>query len=202
MTLVKNDWTKKIILVDFDGVMVDFTQAFDLTMIELGYEIISNNQYSLYTRYNCNQNTIKDILHEFVHSEEMANLPPLYQSLKYIRLLREKGYIFHCITAASSSIREYRLRNAEMLYGDGIFQRLECVGVDSDKSTALSKYQGTGCWWIEDKPENAELGLKYGLKPILLLHPYNQEAQVSSHVNRCVDWKAIYNLIEVYEEWS
>jgi hypothetical protein len=29
------------------------------------------------------------------------------------------------------------------------------------------------CYWLEDKPENAECGYRYGLNPLLIEHGHN-----------------------------
>ena len=49
-------------------------------------------------------------------------------------------------------------------------------------------------WWIEDKPENAEVGVDLGLRSILVEHGHNM-----NHVNEQIpvvkNWREIYELI-------
>ena len=48
---------------------------------------------------------------------------------------------------------------------------------------------------IEDKPINAEVGLKYGLKPILIEHEHNKEHEEDG-IEYAYDWEEILNIIE------
>ena len=54
-------------------------------------------------------------------------------------------------------------------------------------------------YWIEDKPVNAVLGLKFGLRPILITHPYNKDFKVPEGVIRANDWKDIFDIIHVFK---
>ena len=187
-------WAEKVILVDYDGVMVNFTQSFDFTMHELGYSVIRDDCYSLVNRYDADSKTVLEILDEFVHGPEMRLLPQLDDSIYWVRALREEGFLFHCITSVPFMQYENRIANAEGLYGHGIFQRLECIGVTDSKADYLKRYAGTDCFWIEDKPENALLGLDYGLKPLLMHHEYNRTFD-DPRVQRVRGWKEVYETI-------
>jgi len=61
----------------------------------------------------------------------------------------------------------------------------------ADKDEALEQYRDSGCFWIEDKAENAELGIELGLESILVDHTFNQECTVQ----RAKSWKEIYGII-------
>ena len=195
---MKYNWAKRVILVDYDGVMTDFTQSFDLAMHDFGYEVVRDDYYSLLDRYDTNEDTIMDVLKWYVHSDEMRHLPPLYDSMKYVRDLRERGYLFHCITSVPQEQYDNRMSNAVDLYGPGVFQRLHCVGLVHDKSSFLAKYAGTGCVWIEDKPENAVMGLDYGLRPVIMDHQYNRNFD-HPHVYRAKNWHDARNYILTLE---
>jgi hypothetical protein len=64
----------------------------------------------------------------------------------------------------------------------------------ADKNEALEPYRDSGCWWVEDKPENAEVGHELGLKSILMEHGHNM-----SHANEQIpvvkNWREIYEII-------
>ena len=64
----------------------------------------------------------------------------------------------------------------------------------ADKDSALAEFHGTGLYWVEDKPKNAVAGLKYGLKPILIDHPYNQNFK-HPEVIRVSNWKQIHQIV-------
>jgi hypothetical protein len=63
----------------------------------------------------------------------------------------------------------------------------------ADKDEALAKYKETGCYWIEDKPENAMAGQKVGLNSLLMAHGHNVNYD-GAHV-RVQNWKEIYEII-------
>ena len=52
----------------------------------------------------------------------------------------------------------------------------------------------TGCWWIEDKPQNAELGANLGLNALLMEHGHNM-AHYHEHVQTVKNWQEVYNII-------
>ena len=51
-----------------------------------------------------------------------------------------------------------------------------------------------GHWWIEHKPENALVGLKHGLKPILIEHSYNKTFS-NSQIEKVPTWRNIYKIV-------
>ena len=112
------------------------------------------------------------------------------------RLHEEHGYVFHCVTSLSTDINAQRLRemNLSKLFGSTAFERVTCLETGADKNEALAEYAQSGCWWVEDKPENAEVGLDLGLRSILVEHGHNM-----NHVNEQIpvvkNWREIYNLI-------
>ncbi len=64
--------------------------------------------------------------------------------------------------------QKLRTQNLNLLFGEVImgtsFIYLPC---GADKDEVLDKYKGTECWWIEDKPENAEVGKKCRVKLLI-----------------------------------
>ena len=59
-----------------------------------------------------------------------------------------------------------------------------------DKDRILTEYQDSGYLWIEDKVQNAECGLKYGLDSVLFEHGFNMDNEqfknipLGSHLRR------------------
>jgi hypothetical protein len=84
--------------------------------------------------------------------------------------------------------------NLGKLFGSTAFERVTCLETGADKNGALAEYRDSGCWWVEDKPENAEVGLDLGLRSILMEHGHNM-----NHVNEQIpvvkNWREIYNII-------
>jgi hypothetical protein len=71
-----------------------------------------------------------------------------------------------------------------------VFKELVCLDTGADKDAALAEYEGSGFYWLEDKTENAECGLKFGLKSILIQHAHNVDCD-NPDVIVCEDWSAI-----------
>ena len=93
-------------------------------------------------------------------------------------------------------MRDKLLRKKRLgeLFGEHVFKNYHILDTGSDKDSALAEFHGTGLWWIEDKPYNALAGLKYGLKPIIINHPYNEDFNHPDIV-RVNTWKEIHELI-------
>ena len=64
----------------------------------------------------------------------------------------------------------------------------------ADKDEALEEYRDSGCFWIEDKVENAELGVELGLETILIEHGHNEDYE-NENIQKVTHWKEIYDLI-------
>ena len=64
----------------------------------------------------------------------------------------------------------------------------------ADKDEALEKYRGTGCFWIEDKPENSEVGVELGLEGILMEHDHNKD-YLNADIKTAKNWKEVYEYI-------
>lgn len=192
---MKFDWAKRLLLVDFDGVMVNFNPTYDMFMYERGYHIINPKGYDVGFRYNAPREVIYEEMHNFAASELFHTMPSMPYARSAISQLQDKGWVFHCITAAPKECYAERMLHAEMLYGKGVFQRLYCIGLNNCKREYLAKYKDTNCFWIEDRPENALLGLEYGLRPILLHHEYNDDFD-HPDVYRAKDWYDILNEVD------
>ena len=74
------------------------------------------------------------------------------------------------------------------------FKNYFILDTGMDKDSALSEFHNTGLYWVEDKPKNALAGLNYGLKPILIDHPYNRDFNHPDIV-RVNNWKQIHEMI-------
>lgn len=186
----------KVILTDCDGVILDWVYAFDQWMSRHDYKIIDNSQYQMELKYSLDPKEAKRLVRMFNESAAIRKLPPLRDAIKYIRKLHEEhGYIFHAITSLSTDQYACHLRtkNLRELFGDTAFEKYIYLDTGADKDDELVKYQGTGCWWIEDKPENADCGLRFGLNSVLINHNFNQN--YTGNAKTVQNWKEIYNLV-------
>ena len=190
---------EKLILVDCDGVLVDWLHSFSMWMEEHGYKELStpNECYDIHTTYGITKEKAKELVKYFNESATMCCLPPLRDSVKYVKKIHEElGYVFHCITSLSFDRHAGQLRklNLDNLFGKTVFDKLVCLDTGADKDDALAPYLDSGCMWVEDKPENAELGANMGLNAILINHPFSKDWH-HDEVTKVDNWKEIYEML-------
>lgn len=187
-----------VILVDYDGVCGYWEHSFDLWMRFNGYESTPNGKYEIHEKYGIDKEHGEILIKMFNESATIGKLPPYKDAIKYIKKLHEDhGFVFHCISAIPNdqNIFDLRRQNIENLFGRTAFERIVLTNDSQSKQEVLKFYNGSGCYWIEDVPKNAEYGLDYGLEPILLTHHYNRN-YANPHGIKIVDnWKEIYDII-------
>lgn len=203
---MKNLMREKIILVDCDGVLLDWKFAFQ-TWMETHHNLTCNDsdQYEIAGSYDMSVEDFESYVIEFNNSAAIGFLPPLRDAVYYLKRLHERhGFQFHCITALSNHRHPQMLRekNLEYLFGKNIFTKFIYQDTGRSKLKDLAEYSDTKCFWIEDKIENAMDGLKVGLDPIIIAHDYNNDLDVTDGIPRLWKWKHIYNYIlnEIGEE--
>jgi FMN phosphatase YigB (HAD superfamily) len=189
----------RLILVDCDGVLLDWEWAFNVWMTERGYVQRPNakDYYKIHEQFeDLTWPEAKKFTKLFNESAAIGFLPPLRDSVYWVKRLHEEhGYRFHCITSLSTDKNAIKLRkmNLAKFYGDTVFEEVICLPTGSDKHDALEHYRGSGLFWVEDKPENADLGHDYGLKSILLEHGHNMNHECPYPIVK--NWQEIYNII-------
>ena len=188
---------EKLILVDCDGVLLDWLYGFQRWMNQHSYEVVKPDVYDIAEMYDLDKGYAKNLVRVFNESAACGWLPQFRDAVKYVRKLHEEeGYIFHVIT--SMSLDEYagklRKKNLEALFGKTVFEKITCLDCGADKDEALLPYKDSGCLWIEDKPENAVVGANLGLNPMLISHGHNQDF-VHPEIPRVQKWKEIYNTL-------
>ena len=189
----------KLILTDCDGVLVAWEWAFDVYMQEHGFEEVPGSKlnYDMSVRYNISREQVVKLIRIFNESAAIGFLPALRDAMYYVKRLHEEhGFRFHCITSLSLDPNAYKLRemNLNKLFGSTVFERIVCLDTGADKVEALEEYKGTGCYWIEDKPENAIAGYNAGLKCLLVEHGHNMH-HYHEGISTVKNWKEIYQLI-------
>ena len=192
---------RKVILVDCDGVLLDWEYSFKVWMLHRGYEVINPGEYKMNTMYDIDYDLSKSLIRQFNESAAIGFLPPLRDAVHYVRKLHEKqGFVFHCLTSLSDDPNAQRLRqmNLDKVFGEGIFEKVVCADTGADKDAILEPYRNSGCIWVEDKPANAELGLELGLKSIIMGHDHNSYYR-NPNIPRVWKWEHIYNMIELAE---
>lgn len=190
-----------VILTDCDGVLVDWEAKFTEWMVRQGYGVINDKAYNVgerfgKNRYGLSKEVSRELIKYFNESAAIETLRPFRDAIKYVRKLHEEhGYVFHVITSLSTDTDAGRLRrrNLELLFGPTVFEKIVCLECGADKDEALANYKNSGSFWIEDKPENADVGSGMGLNSILLEHSHNMSYTGPAKLLKT--WKDIYSYI-------
>ena len=188
----------RLILTDADGVLLDWEWAFSVWMQERGYTLTADNKksYLLHHHYcELEEKDAKKVVKTFNESAAVGFLPALRDATYYVkRLYEEHGYQFRVITSLSLDRNAAKLRemNLHKLFGNAI-ESVICLDTGADKDSALEFYRDSGMWWIEDKPENADVGHAMGLKSLLIEHGHNMHHVCPYPVVK--NWREIYSII-------
>lgn len=188
----------KLVLTDCDGVLLDWEYAFNVWMNDKGYKLINPLSYKVSERYSISVAEGASFVKIFNESATMGFLPPLRDAMHYVKKLHEEyGYIFRIITSMSTNpwAVELRKRNLTKLFGTAIEQVI-CLETGADKDEALAPYEGSGLFWIEDKPENAEVGALLGLRSVIVEHGHNMHYNDMTGIPLVKNWKEIYEMLK------
>jgi len=189
----------KLILTDADGVLLDWEWAFSVWMQERGYTLTVNHKNSYYLHHHYNELEEKDakkVVKAFNESAAIGFLPALRDAAYYVKRLHEEhGYEFRVITSLSLDKNAQKLRemNLRKIFGNAI-ETVICLDTGADKDDALAPYKDSGMWWIEDKPANADVGQRLGLRSILVEHGHNMHHECDYPVVK--NWKEIYDIVK------
>lgn len=188
----------KVILTDCDGVLLNWEYAFTTWMERHGYVVDPKNPdaYDVGERYGLLNRKKQELVKFFNESSAIGFLPPLRDAMYYVDLLHRKhGYVFHMITSLSlePTAQELRIKNTKKLFGETAFERFIFCDTGADKDEVLEPYRDSGHLWIEDKVENAELGVSLGLESLLIEHAHNMN--VRNGIPLMANWSEVYDYI-------
>jgi len=201
--------SNRIILTDVDGVLLEWEHHFTKWMLQRSlfdekgaryhpFRLLPDkeNTYEMAERFGLTITEIRKEIREFNRSAWMGTQRPMHDSQTWVKLLAAEGWTFIPITSQTSDIPAQQLRKRRLgeLFGDHVFTNYHILGTGADKDGALAEFHNTGLYWVEDKPKNAVAGLKYGLKPILIDHPYNQDFK-HPDIIRVSNWQDIHKLL-------
>ena len=201
--------SNKIILTDVDGVLLEWENHFTKWMLQrtlfdekgsrvYPYRLLEDkeNTYEMAERFGVTKLEIRKEIREFNKSAWMGTQSPMPDSQTWIKLLHAEGWTFIPITSQTSDkpAQELRKRRLEELFGKQVFSNYHILGTGADKDSALAEFHNTGLYWVEDKPKNALAGLNYGLRVILIDHPYNRDFN-HPNITRVNNWKQIHEML-------
>lgn len=190
-------WTKKTILTDCDGVLLNWEYAFQIWMKSHGYDRIKNDAYCIAESYGLNKSKKKKYVKLFNESAAMGFLPALRDAAYYVKLLHEKhGFRFEVITSMSLDPHAIKLRemNLKKIFGNAICNVI-CLDTGADKDEILAERCWRGTYWVEDKIENAQIGAKLGLKTFLMQHEFNMNEENLGDIIEVKNWEQISNYV-------
>lgn len=186
----------KKIIVDCDGVLLDWAYAFDVWMIEQGYKKIlnTNHHYSQSLRYGISENEANRQIKKFNESGCVGFIPAYKDSVEYVNKLHFLGWKFDVISSLDRDKYAQKLREKNLVHIFGnVFDFIDC-GLDytlGKETYLIEKYNGKKYYWIEDSVKNAESGLKAGLISVIMDHDYNKDWKGL----RVKNWKEVYQVI-------
>lgn len=188
----------KVILTDCDGVLLNWEASFTTWMAQKGYNKVDADEYDVAKSYGLSKAESKPLVRQFNESAWMGYLPALRDARSGVAKLVELGYEFVCITSLSldENAKKARVKNLQSIFGKDVFtaENVVCLDTGADKDEALAEYAGLGLWWIEDKTENAKLGVAMGLKTILVNHGHNQDCD-NTNIKRVANWAEIVSIV-------
>ena len=196
---MKINTNEKIILTDCDGVMLDWVTAFDAWMASNGYTKSDADVYDMSQVYGITRDECTTIIKQFNSSAWMGYLTAFRDSRSGVAKLVENGYKFVVITSLSldRKARLLRIDNIKNVFGEDVVEEVICLDTGADKDDALTYYTQkypNAEYWLEDKFENAECGLQFGLKCLLLKHGHNED-RVNDQLIKVDTWSDITDLI-------
>lgn len=185
---------QKLILIDVDGVTLQYNEPFQQFMNEKGYQASSLNDYDYCKIYNKPFDEILKLCEQFTHGR--SDLKPITGATYYInKLHKDYGYKFHFITSISNHPETVKARicNLKTYIQDSAIYDVTCLGTFECKYDYLKEhYVNSGLWWIEDSVTNYKDGIRLGLRSLLLDQPYNRDYNTP---NRVQSWDEIYERI-------
>ena len=191
----------RVIITDIDGVMLDWEAGFHNWMADRGHELQIQPEdfgWDIGERFLISEQEGRRMIQIFNQSAIIGYLPAFRDAQHYASRLVAEGYKFVAITSLGTEPYAVKLRKKNLadVFGDDAFLDVHCLPLAAGKRTELEHYAEIypGAVWIEDKPENALLGMELGYHTILMQHPHNTE--YADQVHFCAqNWRDIHEYI-------
>lgn len=186
----------KRIIVDCDGVLLDWCYAFDVWMSEQGYNKILNRQssYDQSYRYRISKEQANRQIRNFNESGCVGFIPAYKDSVEYVNKLYNNGWRFEVVSCLDKDKYAQGLREKNLLHLFGnVFDFIDCsLDYTYGKYDYLfQRYSGKNHYWIEDSISHANSGKEIGLRSVIMDHEYNKEWKGL----RVKNWKDVYWMV-------
>lgn len=180
---------KKFLLVDIDGVVLDWIGGIIAHLDRQGIETTTKYPRRWKLDHWIEGHDYMKLLREFNDSEHFERLECLDDSLKYLKKLNAEFEIVAITSCGSGTIKERRIKNLREIFGDDFFFDVHVLDLHESKAEYLERYpKGI---WIEDNFENALLGLEFGHTTLIYAQPYNIGLN-HPKIRRVGSWKEIF----------
>lgn len=183
--------TKEHILLDVDGVLLDYDKAFESYY---GLNDIALKPTYLYSeRYGIEESLIIEMVNEFNESNAFSRIKPFANSEKAISSFVQNGHELFIISSCGLSSKTYELRKDNLIttFGD-VFSDFHLIDYHKSKFNELEKYKDSEAFWIDDVYHHYIAGKNLGFNAIWKTVEHNRELQ--SHPD--------YKDEKIYECWK
>jgi len=186
----------KKIVVDCDGVLLDWAYAFDVWMAEQGFHRVPDTQkyYSQSKRYGISELQAIRQIQRFNDSGCVGFIPAYKDAVEYVNKLYNLGWSFEVVSSLNKDKYAQSLREKNLIHLFGnVFDFIDC-SLDhtyTKEEYLRERYSGKEHFWIEDSVSNAIAGRNIGLHSVIMDHEHNQEWDGP----RVMNWKDVYQMM-------
>ena len=155
-----NSSMNKKIIVDCDGVLLDWAYAFDVWMAEHGFHRIPDTEkyYSQSKRYGISDLQAIRQIQRFNDSGCVGFIPAYKDAVEYVNKLHNLGWRFEVVSSLNKDKYAQRLREKNLIHLFGnVFDFIDC-SLDhtyTKEEYLRERYSGQDHFWLEDSVSNA-----------------------------------------------
>jgi hypothetical protein len=154
-------------------------------MFGKGNQKIRNDVYSVADQYCLPGEQAGELVRTFCDSDLSGNLESLPHAVGVLQAVYRAGIPVTVISTFGSQNTQKRIDNLHKEFGD-IFEDIICLDMDCSKLATLLSFE-EGCTWVEDKYDNAVLGLSARHLPFVYSASYN--CDTFTILPRLDDWR-------------
>lgn len=193
---------EKTILTDVDGVLLDWTTAFEMWIEndKFPFDTFETSLHDYSTIEDWLGITIEEtgeLIREFGNTEYFKKLPAYDDAIDVVNKLKQEGYSFVAITACDDDVNSIKNRKENLnLYFPNVFDEIIHTGLRSlhGKRPHLEKWQN--CFWVEDTYKHALVGQDVGHKVFLMSGNRNMNLdEIHDEITLVDTWYDIYKNI-------
>jgi len=184
---------KPYLLIDLDGVILDWVSAFRFWLKEKGIKTSSIEPKNWELDNYVPGHNVNELIKEFNYSKNFEEIPAFSDAKLYLKKLA-KTHIIIAVTSGGSTIfhRFSREKNLSKEF-ENIPIHLICLDLHESKKQILNMFP-KGSIWVEDRPQNVELGAEVGHISILIERSYNKDYH-NHKVVKLNSWHEIYEFL-------